>query len=279
MKVHKATILEGTLERVFRQAGGNPSRQPDTYSLLGSFFKKEDVSRLFPGNLTMAQSTERTALAMQYMDIMTKMEGHARSTALKLWREKLPATVFDKKDPATPSVVRFDLKLSAATPSDCPRQVICDHAIVHETSPTYAENVLKFLEEDKVGIPSDSPAFQKIVQSKKRRYASVIAVVKRLAEERRLDYQPEFLFPVISSLGIMNDDMQTLMTFILKRFADTQKGKPKRPDGVEAKVIKGRFKVELRNSICFALLRGNAPCHEPITKGAAVLVAKLVVNF
>ena len=36
------------------------------------------------------------------------------------------------------------------------------------------------------------------------------------------------------------------------------KGKPKRPDGVEAKVIKGRFKVELRNSICFALLRGNA---------------------
>lgn len=258
VKVHKATILEETLERVFRQAGGNPSRQPDTYSLLGGFFNKEDVSRLFPGNLTIAQSDERKAHAMRYLDIMTKMEGHARTSALKLWREQLPATVFDKKDPATPSVVRFDLKLSATTPIDCPRKVICDHAIVHETSPTYAEGVLKFLEEDKAGIPSESPAFQKIVQSKKRRYASVVAVVKRLAEDRRLNYQPEFLFPVISSLGIMNEDMKALMKFILDRFVDTQKGKPKRPDGVEARVIKGRFKVELRNSICFALLRGNA---------------------
>ena len=116
---------------------------------------------------------------------------------------------------------------------------------------------MKFLEEDKDGIPSESPAFQKIVQSKKRRYASVVAVVKRLADEHKLNYQPEFLFPVISSLGIMNDDMKTLLTFILKRFTDTQ-GKPERPDGVEPRVIKGRFKVELRNSICFALLKGNA---------------------
>jgi hypothetical protein len=118
--------------------------------------------------------------------------------------------------------------------------------------------VLKFLEEDKEAIPSESPAFQKIVQSKKRRYASVIAVVNRLADDRRLNYQPEFLFPVISSLGFMNDDMKTLLKFILKRFTDSQKGKPERPDGVEPGVIKGRFKVELRNSICFALLKGNA---------------------
>ena len=118
--------------------------------------------------------------------------------------------------------------------------------------------MLKFLEEDKKNVPTDSIAFQKIVQSKMRRYAALIHVVKRLSEERRLRYQPEFLFPVISSLGIMNDDMKTLMKFIVDRFVGTQKGKPARPDGIDPKVIKGRFKAQLKNSICFALLRGNA---------------------
>ena len=118
--------------------------------------------------------------------------------------------------------------------------------------------MLKFLTDDDKNVPADSPAFQKIVQSKKRRYASLVTVVKRLSEERRLKYQPEFLFPVISSLGIMNGDMEALMKFIVDRFADTQKGKPARPDGVEPRVIKGRFKAQLKNSICFALLRGNA---------------------
>ena len=36
VKVHKATILEETLERIFRHAGGHPSRQP----VLGGFFQQ-----------------------------------------------------------------------------------------------------------------------------------------------------------------------------------------------------------------------------------------------
>jgi len=114
VKVHKATILEETLERVFRQAGGNPSRQPDTYSLLGCHFKKEDLSRLFPGNMTKPQTEVSKKLAMEYLDIMTKMpKNHLRTAELGKWREKLPGAVFDKKDPTTPSIVRFDLHLPA----------------------------------------------------------------------------------------------------------------------------------------------------------------------
>jgi hypothetical protein len=259
VKVHKATILEETLEKLFRQAGGNPSRQPDTYSLLGAHFNKEDLSRLFPGNMTKTQTELSKTLAMEYLDIMSKVpRGPARTAELGLWREKLPAPVCDKKDPATPSIVRFDLMLPSAVPADCPRKIVCDHAIVHETSPTYAEDVLKYLEENKTHLPTESVAFTKITQSKKRRYASLITVAKRLSEERRLRYQPEFLFPVISSLGFLNDDMKKLMKFILDRFVCTQKGKPPRHDGMDPRIIKGRFKAQIKNSICFALLKGNA---------------------
>jgi hypothetical protein len=52
--------------------------------------------------------------------------------------------------------------------------------------------------------------------------------------------------------------MQKLMKFILDRFVCTQKGKPPRRDGMDPRVIKGRFKAQIKNSICFALLKGNA---------------------
>ena len=47
-----------------------------------------------------------------------------------------------------------------------------------------------------------------------RRYTALIQVVNRLMEERKLKFQPEFLFPIVSSLGYVNDDMDKLMKFM-----------------------------------------------------------------
>ena len=44
VKAMKATLLEKSLEKSFRVAGGHPSRQPSTFSLLGGYFTKEDLS-------------------------------------------------------------------------------------------------------------------------------------------------------------------------------------------------------------------------------------------
>jgi len=59
VKPRRATLLERALEGSFRRAGGNPARQPATYSLLGEVFSKDDVSRLFPGKLSAAESEKR----------------------------------------------------------------------------------------------------------------------------------------------------------------------------------------------------------------------------
>ena len=83
-------------------------------------------------------------------------------------------------------------------------------------------------------------------------------MVQRLVEERKLDFRPTFLFPVLSSPGIMNADMKQLMQLMVERFKDHQKGQPASLEGIDANVLKGRFKVQLKNSICFALVRGNA---------------------
>ena len=85
-------------------------------------------------------------------------------------------------------------------------------------------------------------------------------MVNRLVEDRKLNFQPTFLFPVLSSLGIMNADMKQLMKLIVQRFKDNQRHQPPSSDGVAANVLKGRFKVQLKNAVCFALIRGNALC-------------------
>ena len=91
-----------------------------------------------------------------------------------------------------------------------------------------------------------------------RHYSALMQVVRRLAEERKLSTQPEFLFPVLSSLGYMNEDMTKLLKLIVTFFKDTQNKLPPRLDGVTVKVLKGQFRVELRNLLCFALVRANA---------------------
>ena len=45
---------------------------------------------------------------------------------------------------------------------------------------------------------------------------------------------------------------------MVERFKDHQKAQPASLEGIDANILKGRFKVQLRNSICFALIRGNA---------------------
>lgn len=167
-----------------------------------------------------------------------------------------PAVRVDEKDESG-GVIRFDLAFPASTPLVCPRELVFDHAIVQETSPTYADDVLKFLQADTNSDTVGSVAFKKVVQSKQRRFASLMPVVNRLLEERKLGSQPTF-FPVISSLGFMNNDMQTVLKFTVDRFKEYQRHLPARLDGTEPKIILGRFKVELKNSICFALLKGNA---------------------
>ena len=72
-------------------------------------------------------------------------------------------------------------------------------------------------------------------------------MVQRLVEDRKLNFRPTFLFPVLSSLGIMNADMKQLMKSMVECFKDHQKL-------VAANVPK----AELKNAICFALIRGNA---------------------
>src|SRR4051794_30848013 len=94
------------------------------------------------------------------------------------------------------------------TPEDRPREIIFDHAIVHESSP---DATLKYLEAKETNSPDDSPAFVKMYGSKTRCFNALIEVAERLVQERKLGYQPKFLFPVISSLGFMHQDMTQLM--------------------------------------------------------------------
>ena len=111
-----------------------------------------------------------------------------------------------------------------------------DHMIVQETCPTYADATWRFLEDKNTNLPEDGPAFQKAKGMKALRYSALISVVNRLIEERKLNFQPIFLFPVLSSLGIMNADMKQLMKLIVQRFKDPQLHQPPSNEVIAANV-------------------------------------------
>jgi hypothetical protein len=258
VKAMRATQMEKALEKGFRAAGGSPTTQPATYGLLNGIFSKNDLSSLFAGRLNQTEAEARKKLAMKYLDILEEVpRGQQRTSELGMLRESFPPPSVDGEDDNN-GIIRFDLKLPLATPVDRPREIWLDHVIVQETAPTYAEATLKFLDDKVTNLPEDSPAFQKSRGAKVLRYSALIAVVQRLVEERKLNFQPSFLFPIISSLGFVNKDMTQVLKLTVQRFVDQLKSRPPSYDGISAAVLKGRFKVELKDRICFALARGNA---------------------
>ena len=135
VKAKRATLLERALEVSYRRAGGNPARQPATYSLLGDIFSKDDVSRLFPGKLSATESDKRKKLAMEYLNIINDMPGGAQRTAqLGMLREQFPDAVNVADDDANKGVIRFDLIFPVAVKDGKPREIWIDHAIVKETT-------------------------------------------------------------------------------------------------------------------------------------------------
>jgi len=97
-----------------------------------------------------------------------------------------------------------------------------------------------------------------MLHKKHNKYASLTEVVRRLSDEQKLDFQPHFVYPIITSLGFLNADFVVMNKFIVDRFRSTQNTLPDRTDGLSLKYLTGRFKVQLRNSLCFALIKGNA---------------------
>ncbi len=65
------------------------------------------------------------------------------------------------------------------------------------------------------------------------------------------------MYPIVSSLGYFNEDMKRLLKFMEDCFKLNQ-SREQRCDGLLPGVLKGRFKVELKNTLCFALVRANA---------------------
>ena len=155
--------------------------------------------------------------------------------------------------------IRFDLRLPMIKPIDNPREFWLDHAIVHESASSYAESVLKFLEAED-NKPRDSPAFAKMEGKKSRHYAALIAIADRLLAEHKLSFQPKFLFPVISSLGFINKDMEQLMKITVDRFKENQASEPEREDGIPPSQLKGRFTSQELDLLCLG--QGTCVGHE-----------------
>jgi hypothetical protein len=248
----KATLLERALERAFRKSGGRSDRQPATTRLLGDIVPREDLVSLFPGGLNQEQTKVNGELAIELVDAFLMAPSALRESVIDEVRSRIPVVDESKKDEA--STIRFDLCMGAPFPVDTPRQLWLDHAIVHESSESYQAAVIAYLEGGQ--DPASNPAFRRISTAKQRRFRSLIAIANHLQKQDLLDFQPFFLFPVISALGFLNDDATSMMKWMCKVFNKTVT--QTRDDGIPVEVIKGRFKAEVRNAICFGLLRGNA---------------------
>ncbi len=154
-----------------------------------------------------------------------------------------------------PGGIRFDLRYPLTKPVEKPREIWIDHVLVQETSPTYAKATIEHRQEDKMVMTG--PAFHKTQGAKIRQYSTLTAVVRRLVEERKLSFEPEFSFPIVSALGYVNEDMNKLMKLNLERYKEYQLTLQPRLDGIQVKDLRGQFKVQMRNTLAFAVARSQ----------------------
>ena len=254
LPTRKVTLLERSLERVFRKSTGRCQPQPSTYKLSGEVVPKEDLEVLFAGGLTVEETKKNEDLGIELIDAFLLPPSALKESVIDEIRSRLPSSEEGKHN-ANNNTIRFDLRMAAPFPLDLPRELWLDHAIVHETAGSYRESVLDHLEDGK-GLLQTLP-FRRAEQSKRRRYAALIPVVKHLVKLHILDFQPFFLFPVVSALGFLNDDatkMQKWMHTVLNHSLSTVS----RDDGIPSSTVKARYKEEVQNALCFGLLRGNA---------------------
>jgi hypothetical protein len=249
----KATLLERGLERVFRKAGGRASRQPTTFRLLGEVVPKDDLAALFPGGLNLEETKKNSELAIELVDAFRMTGSALKDAIIEEIRGRLPPVDEDKKE-ANANIIRFDLCLAASFPTDSPRELWLDHAVVHETSESYQEAVIAHVETTDL---TTSLPFRRMETSKKRRFAALIPLANYLLKHNVLDFQPFFLFPVMSALGYLNEDAQKMIKW-MSAVQNKTVALCVRDDAIPLGTIKARYKLEVSNAICFGLLRGNA---------------------
>jgi hypothetical protein len=248
----KATLLEQPLERVFRKAGGRPDRQPPTSRLLGDVVPMADLAVLFAGGLNQEQTTKNGELAVELVDAFMMPPSALQESVIAEVRSRFP--VVDEEKKASQNVIRFDLCLGAPFPINAPRQMWLDHVIVQETADSYQEAVIASLQGPQE--PTRSSAFRTRETAKHRRFRALMAIANHLHKQHVLDFQPVFAFPVVSSLGFINNDCEQMMKWmsaVLNKCISSM-----RDDGIPFGAVKARYKEEVRNAVCFGLLRGNA---------------------
>jgi hypothetical protein len=250
----KATLLERSLERVFRKAGGRASRQPTTFRLLGEVVPKDDLAALFPGGLNLEKTKKNADLAIELVDAFLMPGGVLKDIIIDEIRSRLPEVDDDKKE-ANANIIRFDLCLAASFPTDAPRELWLDHAIIHETSESYQDAVIVHRSSRYQYVN----AFQANETTKKRRFAALIPLANHLLKSNVLDFQPFFLFPVMSALGYLNEDavkMTKWMSAVMNKTLTSV-----RDDAIPLSVIKARYSVKVNNAICFgSCVAMHLPC-------------------
>ena len=156
--------------------------------------------------------------------------------------------------------IRFDLR---AIPIGRPEELVIDHAIVHETSPTHAPAVVKYLESKRENQPGESPAFVKTRQQKSRHYACLVPVLERLSDDRKLGSSSSYLIFRLHERGHEQSDevysrqIQTESTWTTTktRWSSSQVSERKIQSSTEELCV-------------FCISEGECPCYEePGTMG------------
>jgi hypothetical protein len=128
---------------------------------------------LFPGGLNQEDTKKNGDLALELVDAFMMAPSALKESVIEEVRSRLPVVPEDKKTESS-NIIRFDLCMAAPFPTDMPRQLWIDHAIVHESSASYQEEVINHLEGGE--FPTSHVAFRRTETSKKRRFRSLIAI-------------------------------------------------------------------------------------------------------
>jgi len=257
-----ASLLEKRLDKCAREAGTkHPSQQPSTYQLTGGVFTPDELRFCFAGKQTESQAASRLQKALNLLNALS-IQGEERSAAVIEAKQAIPGVQCDpsqkNKNPNN-GIIHFDLLFPAL---DSNVMLIVDHARVHDACNTYAPAMLNAARKQRKGELAvdfeDSSAFRNRRTQKNTKYKHLMELITRLALDHRLDFQPKFLFPLITPNGRINRDMALLQNFLVETHKVSLEREGPRADGKTTKELTLKFRKYLKTSIFFSVLEGTA---------------------
>jgi len=231
--------------------------EPKTSDVLHGQFSDVQCRKIFPKAPSEERIKEIKTLVDE-LDTATAMPaGTARAEALRTVERNMDAlNTANSKEKK--KAVRLDLRFRHG-----PDELLVDATIVHSLAKSHrraeaGRTMLRLLSDVKSVKDKPAAAIETAEQRKDKTYMPLLYVIKKQVADGRRTREPVYATAAVTTFGELGAGCTKVQEWLAMRYKAHLSGSGMRADGLEATVLVGRFRADLRMALMMVTVRRMA---------------------